>query len=186
MKRKFMALALAAAMTVSMTSAVFAADEIKSADDLEGKKIGVQLGTTGDADATEVKDATVERYNKGNDAVMALKQGKIDCVVIDSEPAKKFVEKNDDLEIVEDIFDKEEYAICLSKDNADLTKEFNEALKELKDDGTLDSMEITTSVMMQVRHRMRLLRMQITPRELLPWQQTQPSSHTNTMTEIRS
>lgn len=139
MKRKFMALALAAAMTVSMTSAVFAADEIKSADDLEGKKIGVQLGTTGDADATEVKDATVERYNKGNDAVMALKQGKIDCVVIDSEPAKKFVEKNNDLEIVEDIFDKEEYAICLSKDNADLTKEFNEALKELKDDGTLDS-----------------------------------------------
>ena len=68
---------------------------------------------------------------------MALKQGKIDCVVIDSEPAKKFVEKNDDLEIVEDIFDKEEYAICLSKDNADLTKEFNEALKELKEDGTL-------------------------------------------------
>ena len=132
MKRKFMALALAAAMTVSMTSAVFAADEIKSADDLEGKKIGVQLGTTGDADATEVKDATVERYNKGNDAVMALKQ-------IDSEPAKKFVEKNDDLEIVEGVFDKEEYAICLSKDNADLTKEFNEALKELKDDGTLDS-----------------------------------------------
>ena len=130
MKRKFMALALAAAMTVSMTSAVFAADEIKSADDLEGKKIGVQLGTTGDADATEVKDATVERYNKGNDAVMALKQGKIDCVVIDSEPAKKFVEKNDDLEIVEDIFDKEEYAICLSKDNADLTKEFNEAPKD--------------------------------------------------------
>ena len=131
--------ALAAAMTVSMTSVVFAADEIKSADDLEGKKIGVQLGTTGDADATEVKDATVERYNKGNDAVMALKQGKIDCVVIDSEPAKKFVEKNDDLDIIEDVFDKEEYAICLSKDNADLTKEFNEALKELKDDGTLDS-----------------------------------------------
>ena len=153
MKRKFMALALAAAMTVSMTSAVFAADEIKSADDLEGKKIGVQLGTTGDADATEVKDATVERYNKGNDAVMALKQGKIDCVVIDSEPAKKFVEKNDDLERMTELW--------------------------------IPS-EITTSVMMQVRHRMRLLRMQITPRELLPWQQTQPSSHTNTMTEIRS
>ena len=93
MKRKLMALALAAAMTVSMTSAVFAADEIKSADDLEGKKIGVQLGTTGDTIATDIKDATVERYNKGNDAVMALKQGKIDCVVIDSEPAKKFVEK---------------------------------------------------------------------------------------------
>ena len=136
MKRKLMALALAAAMTVSMTSVVFAADEIKSADDLEGKKIGVQLGTTGDTLATDIKDATVERYNKGNDAVLALKQGKVDCVVIDSEPAKKFVEKNDDLDIIEDVFDKEEYAICLSKDNADLTKEFNEALK---DEGTLDS-----------------------------------------------
>ena len=133
MKRKLMALALAAAMTVSMTSAVFAADEIKSVDDLTGKKIGVQLGTTGDADATEVKDATVERYNKGNDAVMALKQGKVDCVVIDSEPAKKFVEKNDDLEIIEGVFDKEEYAICLSKDNADLTKEFNDALNSIRD-----------------------------------------------------
>ena len=134
-----MALALAAAMTVSMTSAVFAADEIKSADDLTGKKIGVQLGTTGDTIATDIKDATVERYNKGNDAVMALKQGKIDCVVIDSEPAKKFVDKNDDLKLIDNVFDKEEYAICISKDNTDLTKEFNDALKELKDDGTLDS-----------------------------------------------
>ena len=116
---------------------------IKTVDDLKGAKIGVQLGTTGDIYSSDYEGdkegTTVERYNKGNDAVMALKQGKIDCVVIDSEPAKKFVEKNDDLEIVEDIFDKEEYAICLSKDNADLTKEFNEALKELKDDGTLDS-----------------------------------------------
>ena len=137
MKRKLMALALAAAMTVSMTSAVFAADEIKSADDLEGKKIGVQLGTTGDTIATDIKDATVERYNKGNDAVMALKQGKIDCVVIDSEPAKKFVEKNDDLQLIDNVFDKEEYAICISKDNTDLTKEFNDALKELEDEGTL-------------------------------------------------
>ena len=139
MKRKFMALALAAAMTVSMTSAVFAADEIKSADDLTGKKIGVQLGTTGDTIATDIKDATVERYNKGNDAVMALKQGKIDCVVIDSEPAKKFVDKNDDLKLIDNVFDKEEYAICISKDNTDLTKEFNDALKELGDEGTLDS-----------------------------------------------
>ncbi len=54
--------------------------------------------------ATDIKDATVERYNKGNDAVMALKQGKIDCVVIDSEPAKKFVEKNDDLELIVEVF----------------------------------------------------------------------------------
>ena len=117
--KKFAAGLIAVAMSVTMLAGCgVPANTVHSVDDLEGKTIGVQLGTTGDADATEVKDATVERYNKGNDAVMALKQGKIDCVVIDSEPAKKFVEKNDDLEIVEDIFDKEEYAICLSKDNA--------------------------------------------------------------------
>lgn len=166
MKRKFMALALAAAMTVSMTSAVFAADEIKSADDLTGKKIGVQLGTTGDTIATDIKDATVERYNKGNDAVMALKQGKIDCVVIDSEPAKKFVDKNDDLKLIDNVFDKEEYAICISKDNTDLTKEFNDALKELKDDGTLDSIRDNYIGDDAGKTPMRLRRMQIIPREL--------------------
>ena len=143
MKRKFMALALAAAMTVSMTSAVFAADEIKSADDLTGKKIGVQLGTTGDIYASDYEgdDAgtKIERYNKGTDAVQALKQGKIDCVIIDSEPAKAFVDKNDDLQILDEPFEEEEYAICISKENPDLKAEFNSALAELKADGTLES-----------------------------------------------
>ena len=141
MKRKFMALALAAAMTVSMTSVVFAADEIKSADDLEGKKIGVQLGTTGDADATAYEDegSTVERYNKGSDAIQALKQGKIDCVVIDYNPAKAFVEKNDDLQILDEELSSEEYAMCVNKDNSELTAKINEALTQLKEDGTLDA-----------------------------------------------
>ena len=137
MKRKLMALALAAAMTVSMTSAVFAADEIKSADDLEGKKIGVQLGTTGDTLATDIKDATVERYNKGNDAVLALKQGKVDCVVIDQEPAKAFVEANEGLKILDTAYTTEDYAAAVSKDNPALTAALNKALQELKDDGTI-------------------------------------------------
>ena len=137
MKRKFMALALAAAMTVSMTSVVFAADEIKSADDLEGKKIGVQLGTTGDTLATDIKDATVERYNKGNDAVLALKQGKVDCVVIDQEPAKAFVEANEGLKILDTAYTTEDYAAAVSKDNPALTAALNKALQELKDDGTI-------------------------------------------------
>ena len=141
MKRKFMALALAAAMTVSMTSAVFAADEIKSADDLEGKKIGVQLGTTGDIYAEDVKDAKVEKYNKGADAVQALKQGKIDAVIIDAEPAKVFVEKNDDLEILDEPFAEEEYAIAMKLDNTELQTAVNGALKELKADGTLDAIK---------------------------------------------
>lgn len=110
--------------------------------DLAGKKIGVQLGTTGDQLATEYEQndgATVERFNKGADAIQALKQGKIDCVVIDYNPAKAFVEKNDDLQILDEELSSEEYAMCVNKDNSDLTAKINEALAQLKEDGTLDS-----------------------------------------------
>lgn len=79
----------------------------------------------------------MQRYNKGADAIQALKNGKIDCVVIDSLPAEKFVAANDDLKIVEGIFDTEEYAMCFKKGNT-LRDEFNTALAELKEDGTLD------------------------------------------------
>ena len=62
--------------------------DIAGPDDLTGKKIGVQLGTTGDIYADDIEDAEVERYNKGFEAVQALTQDKIDAVVIDGEPAK--------------------------------------------------------------------------------------------------
>ena len=75
-------------------------DYIKTVDDLKGKKIGVQLGTTGDIYVTDYeKDgtATVSRFNKAADAVQALKQSKIDCIVLDEQPAKAFVERNSDI-----------------------------------------------------------------------------------------
>ena len=139
MKRKFMALALAAAMTVSMTSAVFAADEIKSADDLEGKKIGVQLGTTGDTYSSEnVKDAKVEQYSKGFEAVQALTQGKIDAVVIDSHTAKEFVKEAEGLKILDEPLTEEEYAIAIAKDNKELMEKINDALAKLEESGKLN------------------------------------------------
>ena len=113
-----------------------------AAFDLAGKKIGVQLGTTGDQLATEYEQndgSTVERFNKGADAIQALKQGKIDCVVIDYNPAKAFVEKNDDLQILDEELSSEEYAMCVNKDNSELTAKINEALTQLKEDGTLDA-----------------------------------------------
>lgn len=140
-------------LAVLMVLASFAAcaevpaNTVFSADDLPGKKIGVQLGTTGDIFATDyenpedesVPKSTVERYNKGADAIQALKQGKIDCVIIDNEPAKAFVAKNSDLKILDDPFAIEEYAICLSKDKSDLRDKINGALAELKSEGTIDS-----------------------------------------------
>lgn len=116
---------------------------INSKNDLPGKKIGVQLGTTGDIYASdyEAEGSTIERFNKGADAIQALKQGKLDCVIIDSEPAKAFVEKNADLMILEEPFEVENYAIAISKDKTDLKDAVNEALARLKEDGTLKNIQ---------------------------------------------
>ncbi|MBE6854579.1 MAG: transporter substrate-binding domain-containing protein [Ruminococcus sp.] len=114
---------------------------VHTADDLENKNIGVQLGTTGDIFAEDVAGAVIERYNSGADAVQALKQGKVDAVIIDNEPAKVFVEKNEGLQILEEEFAVEEYAVAVKKGNTELTEAINGALKELKSDGTLDQIE---------------------------------------------
>ncbi len=111
---------------------------IKSAADLEGKSIGVQLGTTGDIMATDIKDSKVEQYNKGMDAVQALSQGKIDAVIIDSEPAKFYEKEVSGLKILDEAFAVEDYAIALKKGNTALQSKINEALKELKAEGKID------------------------------------------------
>ena len=107
--------------------------DITGSDALAGKIIGVQLGTTGDALATEIKDATVERYNKGLEAVQSLTQGKIDAVVIDQATAEAFVKKTEGIKILE-----EEYAIAIKKGNMELVEKMNEAIKELKEEGKID------------------------------------------------
>lgn len=112
---------------------------IKSVDDLSEKtKIGVQLGTTGDIYAKDdFGDEAVQEYDKGADAVQALLAGKIDCVIIDNEPAKSFVAANEGLEILKTSYAEEDYAICFKKDNTELQTKVNDALKELIADGTL-------------------------------------------------
>lgn len=132
-------------LVLCMSAAILSSCSVKkntvfSADDLPGKKIGVQLGTTGDIYASDYEEegSKIERYNKGADAVQALKQGKIDCVIIDNEPAKVFVEKNKDLKILEEPFEVEDYAICIDKKNTELKGKINAALAQLKSDGTLE------------------------------------------------
>lgn len=118
------------------------AGAISGVDDIVGKKIGVQLGTTGDIYVSDYENdgsgTTIERYNKGADAVQALKQGKIDCVVIDEQPALAFVEENPGLKILDEEFTLEEYAIVIAKGNDDLLEKVNTALEELRSEGTLD------------------------------------------------
>lgn len=152
--QKLTALALTVVMAASLTACgTVAENTVFSVDDMCGKKIGVQLGTTGDIYASDFEDlksgvfpedyngnaSKVERFQKGADAVQSLKQGKIDCVIIDQEPAKAFVSKNTDLTILDEKFTEEEYAICVSKKNSQLTEQINTALAELKEEGILDS-----------------------------------------------
>ena len=120
--------------------------EITSVDDLfaEGAnhKIGVQQGTTGDLYCSwDIEDeglGTVERYKNGTDAVLALTSGKVDCVVIDNEPAKNYIAANEGLKILDTEYAVEDYAIALAKDS-ELTAQINAALEELIADGTVQA-----------------------------------------------
>ena len=121
--------------------------DITSVDDLmaEGAShiIGVQRNTTGDLYTTwDLEDAglaTIDRYSKGTEAVMALVTGKVDCVVIDNEPAKAFVAENPGLKILDTEYIEEQYAGAIAKDNTALLDAINKALQELIDDGTVKS-----------------------------------------------
>lgn len=113
--------------------------DITGPDDLEGKKMGVQQGTTGDLYASDdYGDENVERYNKGFEAVQALLQGKIDAVIIDDQPAQTFVEESEGLKILDTEYVEEEYALCFKKDSV-LVEKVNAAIAELKKDGTFDT-----------------------------------------------
>ncbi|HQD72966.1 MAG TPA: basic amino acid ABC transporter substrate-binding protein [Clostridiales bacterium] len=116
-------------------------DTIKSAEDLKGKKIGVQLGTTGDIIATDdIEGATVERYKKAITAVLDLLNGRIDAVLIDSATAKALSAANKGTKVIEGDFEPEHYAIALPKGDTALKNSINKALKEVKEDGTFDEL----------------------------------------------
>lgn len=117
---------------------------IKTADDLKGKAIGTQLGTTGDFIAEEIEEATDNQYNKAVDAVNDLINGRLDCVIIDKNPALVFESKFEGQVVAVDGaqfgFESEEYAIALPKGDTEFAGKINAALKELKEDGTFDSL----------------------------------------------
>lgn len=113
---------------------------IDSVDDIKDKRIAAILGYTGDTYCRETLKATnLTSLKRGVDAVMDLKNGKFDAVVIDYAPAMQFVEKNPDLKVVEDpTFEAEEYAIAVKKGNKELLDTINAVIKDLKDSGKLD------------------------------------------------
>ena len=119
--------------------------DIASIDDMTGKMIGVQRGTTGDQYCSaSVEDGgfgeeNVTRYDNGLTAVQALNNDQVDCVVIDNAPAQEFVAANPGLKILDTEYANEEYAIGVAKGNTQLLDAINTAIAELKADGTIQS-----------------------------------------------
>ena len=112
---------------------------IQSVDDLvNAGMIGVQQGTTGDIYCTgDFGEEHISKYKTGNEAVMALVAGKVDCVVIDNEPAKAYVAANEGLIILDTEYAIEDYAIAVALENTELLDAINAALEELIADGTV-------------------------------------------------
>lgn len=119
--------------------------DIASIDDMEGKLIGTQAGTTGYIYCSDTPENggfgedNVIAYDNGITAVQALMNGQVDCVVIDNAPAQEFVKANPGLKILDTEYANEDYAIGVNKDNTALLDAINGALAELKADGTVDA-----------------------------------------------
>lgn len=114
--------------------------DIASVDDLAGKKIGTQRGTTGYLYCSDdFGDENVVAYDNGLTAVQMLNNGQVDCVVIDNAPAKEFVAANPGLKLLDTAYVEENYAIGVGKGNTELKDAINTALEELKADGTLQA-----------------------------------------------
>ena len=113
--------------------------DIASPDDLAGKKIGTQRGTTGYIYCSDdFGDENVVAYDDGLTAVQALNNGQVDAVVIDNAPAQEFIAANPGLKILDTSYAEEDYAIGMAKGSS-LEDAVNAALEELKADGTLQS-----------------------------------------------
>lgn len=111
----------------------------KNPEDLKGKKIASQLGSTGEVAAKDTYgEDSVQSFSKTMDSIVALNNDKVDAVVLDDQAAEKFVEANEALKVLDKELAKDEYAIALDKKNDKLLEEVNKAIDELKKDGTLD------------------------------------------------
>ena len=111
--------------------------DIKSLEDLEGKTVAAQQGTTGlELAKEELGGSEIRPYPEGPDAVNALKAGTVEGVIIDAPVAQNAVEKSGGVEIAEKVPTEETYGIAVAQGETELLDEINKALKEVEDDGT--------------------------------------------------
>ncbi|MBN1689897.1 MAG: basic amino acid ABC transporter substrate-binding protein [Dehalococcoidia bacterium] len=117
-------------------------DSIAGKDDLSGKMVGGQIGTTGIIEAGKIPGAKVKTFDEVGFAFQDLMNGQLDAVIADCPVARGYVLKNSDkLKTVGPIFTDEYYGIAICKKNAHLVPKINAALKALKDEGFLDRLD---------------------------------------------
>ena len=141
--KKFTVLAAAVAL-LALTGCSKSKVVINGKADLEGKKIGVQAGTTGEWFVEEnIPGAQIASFKSGIDAALDLKNGAIDCVVLDELPAQEIVKRNPSLKIVRDPFfseNKEEYAIAVKKGNSELLAKIDDTINTMKKNGDYEKL----------------------------------------------
>lgn len=111
-------------------------NSIRTIEDLHNKRIGVQLGSTGNILARNLtSDANISAFARNTEAIMELMNGKIDAVILDQQPGKHFIEQNQQLRELNLEFEPEYYSVAVKKGNSGLLKTINETIAEVKRDG---------------------------------------------------
>ena len=113
------------------------AQTIFNANDLTGKTIGTQIGTTGYTLANDIENAKVEKFKDASEAIKALDNKRVDAVIIDELTAQELINDYNNLKILPDPFNEEEYAVAYKKGNDELGQKLDEAITKLKRDGTI-------------------------------------------------
>jgi glutamine transport system substrate-binding protein len=113
--------------------------QIRSQADLVGKKIAVQIGTTGADFSRKVNGARVTEFNSITEAFLELNNGGVDTVVNDLPVTAEYIKKaGKDIKMVGEVMNSEAYGIAVKKSNTELQTKINKALDELKKNGEYD------------------------------------------------
>lgn len=113
---------------------------IRNKHQLEGRKIGVQLGTTGDTLASKIAGAKVSQFPTAPSVLTELDTGGVEAVILDNAPATQYVAGFPDLEILAGELSSENYAIAIKNGNKDLLDKVNRVIAEMKKDGRYDNL----------------------------------------------
>ena len=118
----------------------------QKSNQINNKKIAVQLGSIADLDLTEkYPNANISRQKKYLSMAEDLKRDKVDCIVMDYLPAKEIVNKNNQLKILDGYLFSDTYGIAVKKGNTKLVEEINKVLANLEKDGKIDQYVINHS-----------------------------------------